>query len=430
MDELKPGYETVAVFGAGASKNAGGLLLGDVLPAGLSASKRAREDWGAATSAREARWANIVRSFLATVFAVDLPRARKDTLPDIGMILSMLDMAISQGRGFVSVPSIDGGPAETARDERKIWTLYDLMRLRENLDGMMSEVILKGYYNQFKFLQNSSIDGLTPLDAFSHEIFLDYLADLGTRFSLISLNYDMFLDRAACQHLALLRSGGFDADIVTPRYDVDFEPPYVEPRDARLLHKLHGSLDWAYCTGCGRAELLFTQRYIDEMVGSQSEETQKALKTPRSLESFYDRLMDEGQSDNCSSCGTPLKPMIIAPTLVKNYANAHIRRIWSHAERALMNCKQVVFIGYSLPVDDLEFIWMLKRSTQHLERPDIHVITSDQAAQRRFESLFGRGITVYPKTFSDFLSDRSGKITSFHDYEDYATHRAQALAAH
>jgi NAD-dependent SIR2 family protein deacetylase len=425
LGDLKKGLQTVAVFGAGASQNAGGLLLGDVLYEGLRASERARNQWGAATSTREARWSHIVRSFLESVFAVDLAMVRKETLLDVGMILSMLDMAISQGRGFVSVPAPHG-----RSQEPPIWTLGDLMRLRENLDGMMSEVILDGYYNQFNMLKPGSIDGLNPLDAFSHEIFLDYLASLDPRFSTISLNYDMFLDRAVCQHLELLRSAAFDANIVTPRYDVDFEQPCQEPREARLLHKMHGSLDWVHCTGCGRAELLFTQRYIDEVVGSQSKDTQEALKAPRSLESFYDRLMDESQSDNCSACGTPLKPMIIAPTMLKNYSNSHIRRIWTHAERALMNCEQVVFVGYSLPVDDLEFIWMLKRSTQHLKRGNIHVVSPDEGAKRRFHSLFGRGISVHADRFSDFLNDHRDEIAPFNDYEDYASHRDAALAAH
>ena len=67
----------------------------------------------------------------------------------------------------------------------------------------------------------------------------------------------------------------------------------------------------------------------------------------------------------CGTCQTRLRPLLIAPTHLKNYRNPHIAQVWYAAEQELRAAERVVFIGYSLPDDDVEVVYLLKRSLAH-----------------------------------------------------------------
>ena len=106
----------------------------------------------------------------------------------------------------------------------------------------------------------------------------------------------------------------------------------------------------------------------------------------------------------CPGCGTRLRPLLIAPTHLKDYRNPHLAQVWYEAERGLREADRAVFIGYSLPDDDIEVIYLVKRGLAHLTPDRITVVEYDptipplvkHTVGRRYRTLFGDGIDWHP----------------------------------
>lgn len=405
---MTTGKKVVAVFGAGASIAAGGIGLGQILPAAFAPAND------------EAQWRETLREFLQDVFGAPIDvDALRENLPDLGLVLSLVDLAVERAQGLVSVRGDQRQP------HRKVWSLNELYDVREKLDGVIIATVLDCYVRQFELQERSILSEEAALLGFVHEMFLDYLFGLDANFRLISMNYDMFLERAAMQHLAWCKCPAYEEAAVSPNYDVAFEMPYVEPRSGRVVHKMHGSLDWAHCEGCGRISLYHTDQYArwrSQYAPGIHDTTEDGERT---LHSFSEELL-EPQATTCSECFSLLRPMIIAPTLIKNYSNGHIRHVWSHAERSLRDCNEIFFVGYSLPVDDIEFIAMLKRHTQRLSRQSIHVISPDTAAHARYRSVFGHDIDICNRPLQAWVQGKAEEIPT---YEEYRRYRQSRLAS-
>lgn len=99
-------------------------------------------------------------------------------------------------------------------------------------------------------------------------------------------------------------------------------------------------------------------------------------------------------------CSRQLLPLLVAPSHLKDYRNPHLSLVWYEAQRMLRQADKVVFIGYSLPDDDVEVVYLLKRSLAHIrnasditvveycrENPAIALIA--HTVGRRYRTLFG-----------------------------------------
>jgi hypothetical protein len=117
----------------------------------------------------------------------------------------------------------------------------------------------------------------------------------------------------------------------------------------------------------------------------------------------------------CPSCETLLRPLLIAPTHMKDYRNPHLTRVWFEAERVLRDATRVVFVGYSLPDDDVEVVYLLKRSLSRAPSPQVtviefdkdqpHVDAVDHPAGRRYRALFGPEIDWHACGLDQWLID-------------------------
>jgi hypothetical protein len=112
----------------------------------------------------------------------------------------------------------------------------------------------------------------------------------------------------------------------------------------------------------------------------------------------------------CERDGAVQRPLIIAPTWLKVYDNAHLLQIWLEAEHTLRKADAVFFIGYSLPESDVHVRYLLKKSLYRKDtNPRIVVVTSPNNKegsdlQRRYERFFGE-IEYYPIGFETFSND-------------------------
>ena len=172
----------------------------------------------------------------------------------------------------------------------------------------------------------------------------------------VSMNYDILLDRV------LNVSGKF-----YPDYDLEDFVKSQRRTDERTrrtavkLLKLHGSLNWRMCERC---HLL--------------RDTGNVVVWPQS---------------QCNDCGgKTARPMLIRPTLLKDFRHRVWRDVWRKAGHVLANASDWVFIGYSLPLAD---VWMLRLLAQSARSGEvafrsrtITVVNPDATVGQRFRLLF------------------------------------------
>lgn len=92
------------------------------------------------------------------------------------------------------------------------------------------------------------------------------------------------------------------------------------------------SLNWLHCRTCQRIELGASKssrflRVLERLIGP-------------SLEQSY-----TPDGNPCPGCGTRLRPLMIAPTHLKDYRSPHLAQVWYEAERVLREADRAVFIG-------------------------------------------------------------------------------------
>jgi hypothetical protein len=365
------GQHPIFVFGAGATKACGGPLTAEILPAAFSSPVRealVRKDL-----------AEYVNDCLIQHFHVPtaLEERRGEVYPPLPMLLSLLDLAIDQDRPLVF------GDGTGRRLEH--WDRERLAAARSAVEYLIFAVL------------NEHLRTVT------RNWYEDLFARLGDypKPRVISLNYDILLDNVLFQ-IAADRGGpdarlGYACDIRTEAYR-------RRRKEYGRLFKLHGSLNWLYCACCRRLDLGM----------SESGRTCKVLNElydHQSLDKYY-----TGRAAVCPECQTPLRAVMITPTRAKDYRNPHIQAIWYQAERSLRKSDHVVFIGYSLPDDDIEVIDLLRRGLGHLSGDAVTVVEydpeqralADHPVGRRYRSLFGGSIDWQTVGFGRWVESASG----------------------
>jgi hypothetical protein len=337
---------TVVIFGAGATKACGGPLTNEILPQAFEPTIRSEIE-------RE-YYIDLLDLFLVENF--HLPQQQADRIeadyPALPLLLSLVDKAIDRDQPM--------GPN---------WTVDKLRDVRRALQYMIFALL------EYK------------LRRFSHNYYADLLQALDPTRSnppkVISLNYDIIADNSLVQHNGVLPDYG--CNITTERYQ-------TYPHRGTLL-KIHGSLNWSYCPGCHRLDLGV----------AESGRTYKMLEELYQVNPLEERYTCHGFP--CKRCATFVEPVLITPTQTKDYRNPHVAEVWNLAEQALRDARRVFIVGYSLPDDDLDVIYLLKRGLGQLASSapqNITVVgkTNDEAIRpvnmhpvgRRYRSIFGPNI--------------------------------------
>jgi hypothetical protein len=352
------GSNTVVIFGAGATKACGGPLTNEILPQALEPTIRSaieREDF-----------INLLEPFLIENF--HLPKRYEDRAesdyPALPLLLSLLDKAIDLDQPM--------GPT---------WPTDKLRVVRRSLQ-----------YTVFALLEYK-------LRRLKHNYYAELLKALDPHATdppvMISLNYDIIADNAIVAHSDRLPDYG--CDVATARYK-------SQPHFGKLL-KIHGSLNWSYCPSCTRLDLGV----------SASGSTYKMLNELYMVNPLEARYSCHGYP--CPQCGAFVEPVLITPTQSKDYRNRHIRTVWTLAEDTLRQAERAIIVGYSLPDDDLDVIYLLKRGLGRLANSAPEKITvvekvSDDAMRplsknpvgRNYRSIFGPGIDWQCDGFEGLVS--------------------------
>jgi hypothetical protein len=339
---------TVVILGAGATKSSGGPLTKEILPGLINRQPDA---------ANPSRFAEL-EQFLAEQFHVQKAMTREDEYPALPLVMSLLDVSLDRRQPF-----------------QGSWDVAKIAKVRQAVE-----------LGIFELLESK----LQTAPTNTHWELLTHLYPAPAMPTVISLNYDLIVD-TAMMYISQQPPG----EGRFPDYCCDIQSNFYRDEPARYgkLLKLHGSLNWLYCNNCHRLEIGASEsrRYIN-VLG----------RVLANADLNLDRLYLEN-GNPCPTCKKELRPLLIAPTHLKDYRNPHLSQVWYHAERALREASRVIFIGYSLPDDDLEVIYLLKRGLGHLRADQITVVELDDQKRvlkenpvgRRYRALFG-DVDWYP----------------------------------
>lgn len=251
-------------------------------------------------------------------------------VPDVTDLLSTLDWMIREQSSFG--PGLHPGGRGEPSSPRELATVRDLV--------VQALCYCLGTYG--------------PLDAASTTH--GFMNLIRPDDSLITTNWDVLLD--AARHG---RFGSEPEDYGTTG-NVVLDGVSESPCDKRpRLLKLHGSLSWRCCQRCQRL-------VIDPL---------KYVAGER-----------EGKEATCL-CTCPYSELIVTPGFVREYRNVHLLTIWREALMTLARAARWVFIGYSLPPDDvgIRALLLKARCIQRDFRGSDPLVTIVSGPDRREETL-------------------------------------------
>lgn len=202
---------------------------------------------------------------------------------------------------------------------------------------------------------------------------------------IISSNWDTIVELFINRILTKRQRGNTGIDYCTFTHGRKLSDIHLKARgyyNIKIL-KLHGSLNWLYCSNCGR---LFVD---DENIGVQKRECEYCNQN---ISDSDQRLL--------------LEPLIITPTLLKELTNLHIKSIWQNAFIELQEAANIYFIGYSLPHADFEFKYILKKAIQNNTNLNVILTSKDRrnGTMRRYKEFFGTKIKFHFDGFSGWIN--------------------------
>ena len=104
---------------------------------------------------------------------------------------------------------------------------------------------------------------------------------------------------------------------------------------------------------------------------------------------------------------------MVAPSTFQEITNPHLQAIWLNAYHVLENADTWIFVGYSLPPEDLAIRSLLYRAAdgrkgKDRKAPEIIVVNPAEAEVRaRYVGLLGKNVQAYSMGFREYCSSLS-----------------------
>ena len=317
---------TVLFLGAGASRPFGFPVTAEILPEILRRLSTAELFRGTSPSGGAEERTRALLALLRDV----LPGLFEERVevPLVTDLLSLLDHML-----------LAGHPA------RPGLRVSELDRLRVLLEEAMAEV-LSAPMEEGRAAQNAPL--LDRLVSWMHGI----ASSEDRRLSVITTNYDVAIEKRLYQ---AMEAHGIPDQVDfglcwRPMPGAAPDVVHLRPAAPRLaFFKLHGSLDWLRCPLCDHI-------YIDP---ARTIFRGAAAGVP-----------GEGRSPQGCVCGhSPLRHILVAPSMVRDVRNPNLLSIWQSAFEALRTADEWIVIGYSLPPEDIAIRSMLLRAYRGREAP-------------------------------------------------------------
>jgi len=347
--------KTVYILGAGFSAPAGGPDQAKLIERIFDLPD---------TDAKTSDAKKTLEDFLVTVMSVDRVKRAEVNLEDI---YTPIDRCLADGLSLR-----DKSPAKLQELRSKIEYLISLAIDKSFDDRAARNPTCRNYVTSFaEYLVNlASVRAAKASGAASAEEAKAY-----DPFSIISLNWDIVLDKAIYQ--ALGNKDHLDGDY-DPFGVVDYccYISSIEKTERRIrtglwslgargynvkLLKIHGSMNWLQCSHCQQLFVSFDEK----------------VNIPNFINAKVCR--------RCSKFGVnaTLQGSLVMPTFLKDLSNFQIKLVWQNAAVELMEADRLVFIGYSLPHADFEFRQLLSRMVRKDAKIDVVLYHDGKAAGKR-----------------------------------------------
>jgi len=224
------------------------------------------------------------------------------------------------------------------------------------------------------------------IDSSGLKAFANYVID--NKAAIVTFNYDDAVDEAlySARTWEMGRpgwhpDGGYGFYCRPSSICVADTPGYMD-QPGSLVLKLHGSVNWRSRLGeptvRGPAAILHHEEWVHEPPGVD----------PLALDRVESHLEPQ--------------PFIVPPVLVKQELALHpvLRVVWTLAQERLRAARQVVFVGYSLPVTDLASRILFGETLSNRSALQIQVVNLAQSPdqQRRLKC-------AYRSLFKDLADD-------------------------
>lgn len=350
----------VYFLGAGCSKNFGYPLTGEIMPAileNLHKRNLFQLEQKSKSSVEKKQEADLLR-FLELLYpglkGQNL-RTKKKWVPSITEVLSLVDHLC-----FYNIP-----PHPNLSEEK-------LLHFRYLLNRAVAELLMDYQKMDYKPRERKLLKKfMAPIVREKKK----------ANISIITTNYDLSIDPEFEKVIADNR-----VDYGIAYRSMDDEGTIIRQPLNPLFryYKLHGSLNWLKCELCG-------QYYIhhDGTIAHQA---------------FREELDD----DNTCACNDhlKLKTVLVAPSLVRDIRDSNLLQIWKAAMEVIRTADRLIFIGYSLPGEDLAIKSVIMRGLngRNKDKPlKIEVVQQGTAARQHYVNLFGKGIKYYAGGLSQYL---------------------------
>jgi len=351
----------VYFLGAGCSKNFGYPLTGEIMP--LILEKLLEADLFQINETRKTQKERDYEKELLSFLHLFYPglkhlniknEKQKAQIPNITEVLSLVEHFC-----FYNLP-----PHPKIVDAR-------LLRFRDLLNRAIVELILE--YD----IRVMSKEEEKLFYKFIRPINNDKVNDNVT---IITTNYDLLID--------------WQFSDVAARNKIDYGISYRDVNSSDIIYrdanprfhyyKLHGSLNWLRCDLCG-------QYYInpDGSIVSLA---------------FTDKVEDY----NTCVCSEflRLKSVLVAPSIVRDIRDSNLLQIWKASMEAVRTADQLIFVGYSLPGEDLAIKSVIMRGLNGRDKSKplkVEVVQHGDAAKPNYLNLFGNQIKYYSGGLADYL---------------------------
>jgi hypothetical protein len=273
--------------------------------------------------------------------------------------------------------------------------IIDLAQIRDdgfrgfgNLSYQQWGATLRNARNEFVFLIALILDKKLEHSPGRHALLVRTLRESRVleKCAFVSFNYDILIDNA----LGELYSVDYGIECVNGQEGLERQASERLP-----LLKLHGSLNWLYCSTCRSVVVTWGDKGVCNLVVNPAE-------------------------CRCRKCGSLTVPIIIPPTYFKVLSNIFLQEVWHRAENVLSSCRTWVFCGYSFPDADMHVKYLLKRvqvNTPGLRK--IFVVnwhktkTRREAAEEehRYRRFFGTAAQLkYERLSFEEFAEHSGQM--------------------
>lgn len=360
-DQVNTDVERIAIiFGAGASCSEGAPKQSDLFRSYFSSANRKAAYSPTLEIDRE------LATFFAELFGIDVDDGFTRDFPTFEEVLGVLELADLREEGFKGF-DVSGFCKEGASRIRSLRS-YLVLLIAAALDEALRQ---EGkYHNELMYTIMRCCD-ISLCD-------------------FISLNYDILLDNAL---IRLKESTNVDLD-----YGIEFSNfarpgqwSRPDPNHKLNLFKLHGSLNWLFCSVCGSMTLTPKEKGVCNLI------------------------VNPGLCV-CPECRSMSVPIIIPPTYFKVLSNLYLQEVWRGAEKAMAAASTWIVCGYSFPDADIHVKYLMKRAEVNKPRPRrVFVCNGDRAKdsaaakaeEQRFKRFFGSltEVTYSKLSFEQFVAD-------------------------